>query len=203
VTDGDPAARGLPPAIFLMGTIGAGKTTLGRALARTLGGGHVEGDDFQQPPKPWFATSLSTSRGVLGAVLALAAQGRPAVVSYPLRCREWIFFRGRLAKLGIGAAFVSLVAAREAILAPARGRIFTAAERRRIVEMLDQGYGDRRFADLVVRTDLGTADEALAQLAGGLERLGFLRSPFDHSTGDGAGSGSGSGSGKCQTIRPL
>jgi tRNA A37 threonylcarbamoyladenosine biosynthesis protein TsaE len=41
-----------PLAVFLMGTIGAGKTTLGRALARELGGGHVEGDDYQQPSKP-------------------------------------------------------------------------------------------------------------------------------------------------------
>jgi hypothetical protein len=157
-----------------MGTIGAGKTTLGRALARTLGGGHVEGDDFQQPPKPWFATSLSTGRGVLGAVLALAAQGRPAIVSYPLRCREWIFYRRRLADAGVRSVFVSLAASEQALLAPRRGRDFTTGERRRIVEMLNQGYGDRRFADLVVRTDGSHAEETLASLVEELGRLGFL-----------------------------
>jgi hypothetical protein len=177
VTSGPPSVpRATASAIFLTGTIGAGKTTLGRALARELGGGHVEGDDYHQPPRPWFATALSTSRGVLRAVLALAAEGRPAVVSYPLRCREWIFYRRRLADAGIPSAFVSLVAGEEALLARSRGRIFTAGERRRILEMLEQGYGARSFADLIVRTDWGDADEALARLVEGLERSGFLSS---------------------------
>jgi hypothetical protein len=164
----------MTPAIFLTGTIGAGKTTLGRALARALGGGHVEGDDYHQPPKPWFATSLSTCRGVLGAALALAAEGRPAIVSYPLRCREWIFYRRRLGEAGIRSAFVSLVAGEKALLSPGRGRTFDAGDRRRIVEMLDQGYGARPFADLVVRTDQGSVDEALAGLIAALERSGFV-----------------------------
>ncbi len=161
-------------AIFLMGTIGAGKSTLGRALARELGGAHVEGDDFHRPPKPWFATSLSTCRGVLSAVLAGAAEGRPVVVSYPLRCREWIFYRRRLAEAGIRSLFVSLVAAAEAILAPDRGRAFTAGERRRIREMLAEGYDARLFSDLVVRTDQGDVEDSLAGLVAGLKESGLL-----------------------------
>jgi len=163
-----------PPAIFLMGAIGAGKTTLGRALAREIGGGHVEGDDFQQPPKPWFATSLSTSRGVLRAVLAIVGEGRPAVVSYPLRCREWIFYRRRLAEAGVRSAFVSLDAAEEALLAPTRGREFTDEESRRIREMLEQGYGKRRFADFVVRTDRACVEDALAKLLSCLRDGDFI-----------------------------
>ena len=166
-------AGGAPPAIFLMGAIGAGKTTLGRALARQLGGGHVEGDDYHRPPLPWFATSLSTSRAVLQAVLAHAAAGRPAVVSYPLRCREWIFYRRRLAEAGIRSAFVSLAACEDALLAEDRGRRFSPEEKRRIRDMLREGYGDRPFADLVVRTDRGSADEALVRLVSALEQLGF------------------------------
>jgi hypothetical protein len=165
-----------PSAIFLMGAIGAGKTTLGRGLAREIGGAHVEGDDHQQPPTPWFATSLSTCRDTLRAVLAIVAADRPAVVSYPLRCREWIFYRRHLAEAGIQSAFVSLAAGEEAILAPGRGRIFTAGERRRILEMLGQGYGARPFADLTVRTDRCGAEDTLALLIGDLERGGFLPS---------------------------
>jgi hypothetical protein len=165
-----------PLAVFLMGTIGAGKTTLGRALARELGGGHVEGDDYQQRSKPWFAASLSTCRGVLGAVLALAAQGRPATISYPLRCREWIFYRRRLAEAGMRSAFVAVLASQEALFAPGRGRAFSVEERRRISEMLDQGYGARPFADLIVRTDQGGVDDSLARIVDGLRRSGFLPS---------------------------
>lgn len=160
-----------------MGTIGAGKTTLGRALARELGGRHVEGDEYQQPAKPWFATSLSTSRGVLGAVVALAAEGRPATISYPLRCREWIFYRRRLAEVGISSAFVSLAASEEALLAPGRGRVLCVEERRRVSEMLGQGYGARPFADLIVRTDQGDVDDSLARIVAGLRRSGFLPQP--------------------------
>ena len=166
-----------PLAIFLMGPIGVGKTTLGRALARKLGGGHVEGDDFHQPPRPWFATSLSTSRGVLGAVLALAAEHRPAVVSYPLRCREWVFYRRRLGEAGVRFVFVSLVADEGALLAATRGRTFDAAERGRIREMIDQGYPSRPFADLVVRTDRGPVEDSLNQIVCGLKDLGFVAAP--------------------------
>lgn len=166
----------MPPAIFLMGAIGAGKTTLGRALAREIGGEHVEGDDHQKPPRPWFATSLSTSRDTLRAVLAAGAAKRPAIVSYPLRCREWIFYRRRLAEAGIRSVFVSLAAGEQALLAPGRGRVFTAGDRHRILEMLDQGYGARPFADLTVRTEGCNAGEALATLIDGLERAGFLPS---------------------------
>lgn len=162
-----------PTAIFLTGTIGAGKTTLGRALAEALGGSLVEGDDYQKPPLPWFATALSTSRGVLAAVLAAAPRSGPVIVSYPLRCREWIFYRRRLSDAGVRSAFVTLAASPDALLAKDRGRMFSPQERRRIEEMHRQGYGEPRFADLVVRTDRGSADEALVRLLAGLRKLGF------------------------------
>ena len=40
--------------------------------------------------------------------------------------------------------------------------------------MLEQGYGARRFADLVVPTDRGSAEDALVQLVSGLEERGFI-----------------------------
>jgi hypothetical protein len=174
VTDGGPAVPGAPRAIFLMGTIGAGKTTLGRALAKAIGGRHIEADDFHHPTRPWFATSFSTCRQVLNAILTPGREDGPAIVSYPLRCREWIYYRRRLAEAGIGSAFVSLVAAEAALLDRSRGRVFTEGERRRILEMLDQGYDARPFADLIVRTDRASVDESLAGLIAGLERSGLL-----------------------------
>ncbi|HEX8449451.1 MAG TPA: AAA family ATPase [Allosphingosinicella sp.] len=179
MTDGGPSLRQAPPAIFLMGTIGAGKTTLGLALAKARGGRHIEADDYHHPSRPWFATSLSTCRQVLKAVLAAAGQGAPAVISYPLRCREWLFYRRRLADAGLPCAFVTLAASRGALLDADRGRNFSREERRRIGEMLLQGYDSRPFADLLVRTDMGAPDDSLDRLTSGLEALGILDRPSD------------------------
>ncbi len=51
-------------AIFLNGPIGVGKTSLGRALARNLGSAFIDGDDHATPGKPWYGSSLSTSRSL-------------------------------------------------------------------------------------------------------------------------------------------
>jgi hypothetical protein len=120
----DPAQAGAPIAIFLSGKIG-GKTTLGRALAEALGAGHVEGDDHHQPPRPWYATALSTCRGTLAEALARLEFSPAVVISYPLRCREWLYYRRKLADRGVRTLFVTLAADYEEIVSRGRGRRFS------------------------------------------------------------------------------
>lgn len=151
-------------AIFLSGTIGAGKTTLGRALAEALGAGHVEGDDHQQPPRPWYATALSTCRGTLAEALEVLETRPAVVVSYPLRCREWVYYRQRLGERGVGTLFVTLAADYEAIVGPGRERRFSAFERGRIREMIGEGYDRRPFSDAIVGTGDRSVAETLADL---------------------------------------
>jgi hypothetical protein len=149
--------------LFLTGPIGVGKTTLGGALAAALGGTFVEGDDFQQPDKPWFASSLRVARGVVDAASAAAGHG-PVVAGYPLRCIDHLYLRGRLGERGIETIFVNLSMPAERILAPGRGRAFTPWERARIAEMVAQGYDRRDWADFLFEPADAPIEENVARL---------------------------------------
>ncbi len=150
--------------IFLNGPIGAGKTSLGRALAGRLDGVFVDGDDHASPDRPWFASILSTSRAILAAATEALDRQSVAVVAYPLRCTNWIYFRGRLAERGVLSVFVGLRASHADVTAPGRGRIFDAAESERIRAMISEGYGTQSFNDVIVDTGSTTFASALAIL---------------------------------------
>lgn len=155
-------------AIFFSGPIGAGKTTLGRGVAARLGAAFLDGDDYADHDRPWYASSLGTSRGIAEALLAALRQHPAAIVAYPLRCTNYLYFRRRLADAGHGTLVVNLGASYDALVNAGRGRVFSADERARIAEMLAQGYADRRFGDLAVDTAAAgfaaTVDILLARL---------------------------------------
>lgn len=161
--------------IFLTGAIGAGKSTIGRALAHKLDGQHVEGDDHQQPPKPWYATSLSTCRGTLQEVLTKLEHSNTVVVSYPLRCFEWIYYRGHLDREKVISTFIALSAGYDATVDPSRGRMFSQWEKARIREMLDEGYDRPGFSDFVVWSEgepsAATVKKVLAKVRPELSEL--------------------------------
>ena len=137
-------------AVFLNGPIGVGKTSLGRALSAALDAAFIDGDDFSDPDRPWYASSLRTNRAIMAGILSALDGRRLAVVAYPLRCVNWIFFRRRLAGVGVGACFVGLASSYEEITAASRRRHFSADEHARIREMIGQGYGRQPFNDLIV-----------------------------------------------------
>lgn len=166
MTDGAPAI------VFLNGPVGAGKTTLGRALALRLAerGAFLDGDDYQPTGRPWFASVLTTSRAIVQAGLLVLERHRFAVIAYPLRRREWVFHRCHFSRAGVRTVFVTLQAPYRAIVAPDRGRAFSAAEHGRIATMLAEGYGARPFSDLIVDTDRPFA-ETLDELERGVRAL--------------------------------
>lgn len=157
-------------AIFLSGPIGAGKTTLGRALAERIGGGFIDGDDHANPELPWYGSILRTSRSVVQTGLSLLAERRYLVVAYPLGCSTWIFYRRHFGAAGIRPIFVSLRASYEGIVDAGRGREFDDEERERIGVMLAEGYGERSFSDLIIDTDLHSFARTLDGLVDGLRR---------------------------------
>ena len=158
-------------AIFLSGPIGAGKSTLGPPLAAALDGGFVEADDHADHDKPWYCSSLTSSVAVVRASLAVLEDKPAVIVATPLRCVTWIYFRRTFAEAQIRTLFIGLHAPAEAILAAARGRRFDAEEADRIRAMIAQGYGERPFFDLIVRTGRGSIADTLAQLTGQVRRL--------------------------------
>ena len=58
-------------AIFLSGPVGVGKSTLGRALAVTIGGGFIDGDDHSDLSKPWYRSILQCSKAIVEEAISV------------------------------------------------------------------------------------------------------------------------------------
>ncbi|WP_406696728.1 shikimate kinase [Sphingomonas glaciei] len=150
----------VPLAVVLHGSIGVGKTTLGKALARHLGGSYIDGDQFQQVGRPWFASSRKVAGELVKAAVNATHTGAPAVLGYPLRCTDHIYLKHRLAITRARSFFINLQAPLEIIVAPDRGRSFTEWERQRTAEMIEQGYNSRPWSNAWIDTS-GSQDTSM------------------------------------------
>lgn len=158
-------------AIFLDGPIGSGKTTLGKALAVRLEAHFIDGDDHSGPQRPWYASSLTTSRAIVRATVAALETHSLAVIAYPLRHRQWFFYRRTLRLAGIRADCIGLRAAYSAIVATHRQRTYSDAEHLRIQTMIAEGYGQRPFSAVIVDTDQADFLSTLMTLEGQVRSL--------------------------------
>jgi len=158
-------------AIFFSGPIGTGKTTLGRAVAGRLDARFFDGDDFAVHDRPWYASSLSTSAGIADAVRVALSNHRLAVVAYPLRRTNYVYFCRRLGAAGHQMTVVTLRASMVRIVDPTRGRTFSPTEVTRIGEMIAEGYDARPFSDLVCHTDASSFGQTVETLLSRLQPL--------------------------------
>lgn len=140
-------------AIFLNGPVGVGKTTLGQALAEAIGGGFIDGDDHSAPDRPWYGSILQTSRAIVATGLSILETHPSVVIAYPLSCVNWIYHKRRFEEAGIRPLFIGLRASYEGIVSPVRSREFSPEEQARIKIMLQEGYSERPFNDLILDTD--------------------------------------------------
>lgn len=158
-------------AVFLNGPIGAGKTTLGRALAQRLNGQFLDGDDYADHSKPWYCSIRQTSQAIVDNGLASLRAHPVVVIAYPLGCSSWIYYRRKFGDAGRHAIFVTLRASYEQIVDASRGRTFNDWEHRRIRTMIREGYDSRAFSDLIVDSGSGSLAETLTQLTQGIQAM--------------------------------
>ncbi len=148
--------------ILLDGTIGVGKTTLGRALSLRLGGAFLDGDDFKMKGKPWYCSSLSTCRQIREAGLRALEEKPILCIARPVRCLDWVDFTRHFQRFDVRLLTIGLQASFENITRQDRGRAFSPYELERMAVMIQEGYGARQYSDLHVRTDIhgieGTVD---------------------------------------------
>lgn len=148
-------------AFLLDGPIGSGKTTLGRQTAARLGFAFIDGDDYSAPG-PWLRSILTTSRAIAAAGIAALGPSRGVVIAYPIRCKDWIFYRETFARAGVACHCIGLTADIHHI--SGRARQLSSNELARSVEMIKEGYGRRSFSSVIIRTDTAGFEETCQQL---------------------------------------
>ncbi len=135
--------------IWLNGTVGSGKTAVGRALAASLpGAAFVDGDDHAGPSHlppalRWRAAVTSLLR-----LLACSTRRRVLVVAYPLTRPDYARLRAACGRARRSLAVVTL-ATPLTLVARGRGpRQLELGEVARARAMLSEGYARWRFATL-------------------------------------------------------
>lgn len=138
--------------VFLSGPIGVGKSTIGAAVAQRLGGAFIESDWLGDPSGAWNEQIDAVNGEIVAQSLQALDIVDVAVVELPLDAARWQSLNHAFG-LGVQTRCITLAATYDAIIAPARGRIFSGWELARIMEMIAEGYDRRSFSEAIVRTD--------------------------------------------------
>ncbi|SCM77095.1 conserved hypothetical protein [uncultured Pleomorphomonas sp.] len=157
-------------AVVVNGPINAGKTTVGRALARDIDGAiFIDGDDHDAPADAPLALHIEAALRRLAAEIA----GNPAerlVIAYPLREVDHARLLAVAEAHATRLLTVTLAPPPEVTLGDRGLRTLDDRERARIREMYDEGYHRRAFSDVIV-TGAPGVDEIVAII---LARFGGL-----------------------------
>ncbi|MEM6891706.1 MAG: hypothetical protein AAF636_26835 [Pseudomonadota bacterium] len=157
--------------VLLDGTIGVGKSTMGRELAHRFGGKFLDGDDYKAKGKPWYCSSLTTCHSLRDAGIK-ALEKTPAIfIGRPMRCLDWLYFSTHFERRGARVFSIGLQASFENITSKKRGREFSQYERERVAEMIHEGYGSRPYSDFTMRTDQACIDATVDELEARIRRL--------------------------------
>jgi len=136
--------------LFFEGPVGVGKTSLGREVASRLGFRFIDGDDYATRGN-WLRSILTASHRIVDACQEQLENHPAVIVAYPLRCTNWVFYRETFKRRDISFHCIGLTA--DVAHIAKRERNLSEDEIARSAEMIAQGYGQRHFSDLTLRTD--------------------------------------------------
>jgi cytidylate kinase len=160
-----------PLVVILNGPIGAGKSTIGTAVATRLGGIFIESDDLGDPNKAWFEQVGEVNAEIVTRSLHALTKIPLVLVARPLRDEDWVALRDAFAVSNVDTKCITLAATYEAITTPARGRTFSQWELDRIREMITEGYDQRSFSDAILRTDQESFEHCVDVVAAMIEKF--------------------------------
>jgi hypothetical protein len=140
--------------IHINGPINSGKSTLGRALADSLSeASFVDGDDHDAPDDAPLSVRIEAALRRIETEIA-TGKGRYLVVAYPLNGADYERLKTASDKREARFLVLTLAPSLEVALTNRGQRALSSEEKRRIVEMYDEGYHARSFSDLVLDTSL-------------------------------------------------
>ena len=137
--------------IWLNGTVGSGKSAVGRALAVRLPGARfLDGDDCAGPRQLPRGVRWRMALERLLAACAKARAERTLVIAYPLDRSGWRRVRRVCGRARRELLIITLAPPLGLTLRGRSGRRLSAAEQARAREMRGEGYHRRRFAALTL-----------------------------------------------------
>ncbi len=144
--------------ICLNGSINAGKSTVGRALAAALpDADFVEGDDHGVPEGTPFLEMLEIAVARLAQAIEQSGR-RFLVLAYPLRDEDFARLSAAARERGARLSVVTLAPRLAVVLSNRGGRALSEDELARVREMVEEGYAERAFSDLVLRGSTGVEE---------------------------------------------
>ena len=135
------------PVVWLNGTVGSGKSTVGTALAGLLPASRfLDGDDVAGPSHLPDRVRWGMALDTLLAAVRRRAHSPWLVVAYPLDAAGFRRLRAACAKAGRRLAVVNLDVPLSVTLRGRGGRRLSTAEKQRVRVMRSEGYHRRPFA---------------------------------------------------------
>ncbi len=148
-------------AVLVSGPINAGKTTIGRAVAKAIDGAvFIDGDDHEAPEDASLALRIEAGLRRLSMEIA----GNPAqllVIAHPMRDEDHARLLTVAEACKTRLFTVTLAPPPEIVVGDRGDRRLDDGERVRIREMYAEGYHQRAFSDLVI-AGAASVDEAVA-----------------------------------------